>query len=141
VDGVVAEAIKISLGRLRPYQSDSPYRFIKGGRSFYSGDVSVNFALATVISKEFPRQHIGFLGIDRYIPLAPVLLYSVAGLVACQRLYSNNHWVSDVYYGALAGYVSGSLAVHFKNKLHLRGLTLTSGSPHLLVASFNMSDF
>jgi membrane-associated phospholipid phosphatase len=122
-DAVATEAFKISFGRLRPYQSTSSTDFFKGGRSFFSGDVSASLAFATVLAKNFPRQDLGFLGIHHKVPLLPIILYSLGGLVACQRLYSNNHWSSDVFFGALAGYGAGSLITHIGNRTQHEGFT------------------
>ncbi len=119
----VTMGVKKAFGRERPYQTDSPFKFFKGGSSFYSGHSITAWTFATVISKNYPRQNLGFMGIRGEPPVVPVLMYSAAGLVCVQRLYSHNHWASDVYYGALAGYATGSAAVYLGNKFwqnHLR---------------------
>jgi hypothetical protein len=52
-------------------------------------------------------------------------MYGSAAAVVWQRIYSNNHWATDVYFAALAGYAVGSLAVHLGDglrtgKFHLK---------------------
>ncbi len=135
--GILARAFKMSIGRLRPWDSLSPFSFFKDGYSFYSGDVSAAFIFATIISKEYPRQNLRFIGINRALPIIPILSYSTAVLVALQRLYGNKHWASDVYYGAIAGCAVGLLCIYFRRKIGLRqldndmdkspGLTIRSG--------------
>lgn len=108
--------VKSGFGRKRPFESDSPYDFFKGGSAFYSGHTVNIFTFATILSKNYPKQDLNLIGIDKELPVVPILSYSIAGLVGLQRLYDNSHWASDVYFGALAGYVFGSLIVHFGNK-------------------------
>jgi membrane-associated phospholipid phosphatase len=134
--GILARGFKMSVGRLRPWDSVSPFNFFKDGYSFYSGDVSAAFIFATIISKEYPRQNLSFVGINRDLPLVPILSYSVAILVALQRLYSNKHWVSDVYYGAIAGCAVGLLGICFRRKIGLRQLDNDmKKSPGLIIRS------
>jgi membrane-associated phospholipid phosphatase len=137
--GVAVEVFKVTFGRERPYQTSSPFRFFKGGSSFFSGHTISAFTFATVISHNYPCQNLGFMGINRPIPLAPVLAYTAAGLVGIQRLYSHDHWASDVYYGALAGYGVGSLAVYLGDKVQARKLRLSLREPGVLqvVYGFN----
>jgi len=131
IEGSFTEGVKRVFGRKRPFQSDSPYDFFKGGDSFHSGHTATVFTLATVISSNYPRQDLSFLGLGHF-PLVPVVMYSAASMVAIQRLYSNVHWGSDVYFGALAGYGTGRLMVYLGKKIdiHIFPLT-TSGAPGL----------
>jgi membrane-associated phospholipid phosphatase len=105
----IAGAAKKGFGRLRPFQSSSPYKFFKGSDSFISGHAITAFTLATVIAKNYPEQE--WFNVEEPKPFVPYLCYGCATLVAMQRMYGNHHWASDVYFGALAGYFSGSLAV------------------------------
>jgi membrane-associated phospholipid phosphatase len=114
----VSYGIKAAFGRLRPYQTGSPYRFFKGGTSFYSGHTVTAFTYATIVATNYPRQDLSFMGIDHEVPAVPILAYSLAGLVGIQRLYSNNHWASDVYFGALAGYGCGKLVTCLGDKIY-----------------------
>ncbi len=121
----VGKGVKTVFGRKRPYEDDSQSRFFEGGTSFFSGHEITAMTFATVIAKNYQRQNTGFVGMDRDLPLVPVLMYGSAAAVAWQRVYSNNHWATDVYFGALAGYAVGSLTVHAgeglrTGKFHLR---------------------
>ncbi len=129
IAGGVTEVIKKTFGRERPYETSSPFKFFKGGSSFYSGHSISAWTFATILSKNYPRQDLGFLGIHDEVPLLPIVTYTAAGLVCIQRLYSHNHWASDVYYGALAGYGTGSLVVHLGNKMRQRRLGLSFDHP------------
>ena len=137
-EAIITEAFKISFGRLRPDQSDSPLKFFKGGRSFFSGDVSTAFTFSTIMAKNYPRQNLGFIGIHHDVPLAPIFVYLAGGLVCLQRLYSNEHWSSDVYFGALDGYAVGSIVYHYGNKMHLKGFTILPGRPPLMTLCFGL---
>jgi len=129
--GPITEGVKRVFGRKRPFQSDSPYDFFKGGDSFHSGHTATVFTLATVISSNYSKQDLSFLGLGEF-PLVPVVMYSMASMVAIQRLYSNVHWGSDVYFGALAGYGTGRLMVYLGNKIDIHIFPLaTSGAPGL----------
>ncbi len=139
VGTAVTLGVKKAFGRERPYQTDSPFRFFKGGSSFYSGHSITAWTFATVISKNYPRQNLGFLGIRGEAPIIPVLMYSAASLVCVQRLYSHNHWASDVYYGALAGYVTGSAAVYLGNKFRRDHLRIGFAQPGFIRVCFGFN--
>jgi membrane-associated phospholipid phosphatase len=77
--------------------------------SFPSGHTMVAFAAATVFAMEYR---------DR--PLVPIISYSAASLIGISRLTENKHWASDVFGGAVLGYLCGKLVVnnyHRYNKL------------------------
>ena len=69
--------------------------------SFPSGHTMVAFAAATVFAMEYR---------DR--PLVPIVSYSIASLIGISRLTENKHWASDVYAGAVIGYLCGKLVVN-----------------------------
>jgi membrane-associated phospholipid phosphatase len=139
VAGTVTQGFKKAFGRERPYQTDSPFRFFKGGSSFYSGHSISAWTFATIISKNYPRQDLSFIGIHRQLPIIPILTYTTAGLVGVQRLYSHDHWASDVYYGVLAGYGMGTLAVKLGDRMRAGKLRLLMREPGVLqvVYGFN----
>jgi len=116
---LITLGVKETFGRKRPYESDSPRRFFKGGTSFYSGHTVTVFTAATIIASNYPKQNMGFMGIHHDIPLVPVLAYSAAASVGMQRLYNGVHWGSDVYVGAVVGYAAGRLAVRFGDKVKI----------------------
>lgn len=64
--------------------------------SFPSGHTTLAFAAATVYAKEY-----------KYIPIVPVISYSVATLISLSRITENRHWATDVLTGAALGYLSG----------------------------------
>lgn len=132
----VTQVVKRGFGRKRPYESDYPYDFFKGGRSFYSGHTISAFTFSSVLAHSYPKQNLSLIGWDRDVPLIPILAYSAAGLVGVQRLYSDVHWGSDVYVGAIAGYYIGSLVVHFGNNVHLFSLGFLPGETNSLAVTF-----
>jgi membrane-associated phospholipid phosphatase len=134
----ITRLLKTAFGRKRPYETDSPFEFFEGGSSFYSGHTVTIFTFATIISKNFPRQNLGFIGLHRDLPVIPIFSYSLAGLVGIQRLYSNQHWTSDVFFGALAGYTIGSTIVHFGKKVHLGSFIIGPGESPILLWSLRV---
>ena len=113
----VATSVKAAFGRERPYRTNWPFKFFEPGTSFISGHTISAFTLATILSKNYPRQNLSFISIHRDAPVVPILTYTLAGLVGVQRLYSNNHWATDVFFGALAGYAVGSIVSNYGNKI------------------------
>lgn len=139
IAGGVTEVFKKSFGRERPYQTSDPFRFFKGGSSFYSGHTIMAFTFATVLSRNYPSQDLGFMGIHKHVPILPILTYTAGGLVGIQRLYSHDHWASDVYYGVLAGYGAGSLAVYLGDKKRFSHLKLGLGKPGTVELSYSFN--
>ena len=90
----VSETFKITLGRRRPYATDDPFELRPGSTSgsFPSGHTISAFAAATTLSEYYPDWKVA------------VPAYSAATAVGFSRLYSNQHWASDVMGGALMGY-------------------------------------
>jgi membrane-associated phospholipid phosphatase len=97
VSGLLTQSIKYAVNRTRP---DG------GHHSFPSGHASATFATATVLERHFGWR-IG----------APV--YAVAGYVATSRLSENQHFASDVIFGAGIGIVSGRAMTIGKGKTAL----------------------
>lgn len=100
VAGVVTQAFKYSLGRLRPYDTNDQWDFepFSGANSMWSGHTATAFAFATALSQEIDRTW------------ATVGLYTLATGTAWSRVYDNQHWVSDVVIGAAVGVASAKLA-------------------------------
>ena len=115
--GLWTRAGKILTGRMRPgatyndpeYNADhwfgpfaafnSKYnknRGVAGFDAFPSGHTAAIFAMATVFSEEY-----------KDYKAMPYVMYSVAGLVGVSRLIEHEHWVSDVFVGAIIGYLCG----------------------------------
>jgi hypothetical protein len=92
---ILVQPLKLATRRLRPYQTAS----CGWNCSFPSGHATVTFADATVILR-----HLGW----RY----SVIGYTVATYVAASRLHDNQHWLSDVVFGAATGSIAGRTVVH-----------------------------
>jgi PAP2 superfamily protein len=88
---VFVEPLKLATQRLRPDGSNH--------LSFPSGHSAVTFATATVIER-----HLGWR--------KALLGYAVATYVATSRLHDDQHWLSDVVFGAAVGTVAGRTVVH-----------------------------
>ena len=100
VAGVLTQVFKYSLGRVRPYNTSDQWDFqpFSGANAMWSGHTATAFAFATALSQEIDR------------PWATVGLYTLATGTAWSRVYTNQHWVSDVLIGAVAGIASAKLA-------------------------------
>jgi membrane-associated phospholipid phosphatase len=88
VNGVLTQGLKAAVDRRRPTGSK---------HSFPSGHSSATFATAAVI-----EQHYGWK------VAAP--FYALGGYVSLSRMVDNQHWASDVIFGAAVGIVSGRAA-------------------------------
>ena len=84
INGAITEGVKLAVRRERP--DSGPY-------SFPSGHTSATFATATVIEHEFGWK-------------AGLAAYGVAVYVGASRLTENQHFASDVIFGAAIGIVS-----------------------------------
>jgi membrane-associated phospholipid phosphatase len=98
--GVLNGALKYSIGRERPGETDDPHHFRPFAdrnrwQSFPSGHAVVAFSLASAVSEEART------------PWVTALAYGGAAAVAWSRVYEDKHWTSDVAAGALIGIVAG----------------------------------
>jgi len=99
--GITTTALKVILGRTRPYMNKGQYKFnffqLKNeNNSLPSGHTTVAFTISTVLAKRIDNLY------------ASIALYGLASLTAYQRIYSNNHWISDTFLAAAIGYTAGS---------------------------------
>jgi membrane-associated phospholipid phosphatase len=145
---VAGGLIKWTTGRARPFEvGDSlphDFQFLRGLRkgyaysSFPSGHTIAGFAAAAAFTSEATRSwpHSGWL-------IGPVL-YGSAGLVGLSRMYNDQHWASDVVFGAGLGAFVGIKVVqythnHSRNRLDrwLLSATITPapGGGHRLAVS------
>ncbi len=69
--------------------------------SFPSGHTTVAFAAATVFALEYKDK-----------PLIPIVAYSAATMIGLSRITENKHWITDVFVGAVLGYLSGKQVVN-----------------------------
>jgi membrane-associated phospholipid phosphatase len=67
--------------------------FIRGSGSFPSGHALTAFSVATVVSRRYPRH--------RWVPY---VMYGMASVLSISRITSSDHFPSDVFFGAAAGY-------------------------------------
>lgn len=92
----ISGGIKFLVGRKRPSEAgvENPFQFkpFSHNSSFPSGHTTAAFAAATVFAEQYPRWEV-------VIPS-----YAVASAVGFSRLYSNQHWASDVVAAAFLGY-------------------------------------
>jgi hypothetical protein len=90
---VVVYALKYATGRQRPYQDDANGHFFRGGDSFPSEHAAAAWAIAGIISHEYPG----------LIP--KIFAYSLATAVSVSKVQSRDHFASDVLVGAGIGWL------------------------------------
>jgi undecaprenyl-diphosphatase len=102
VAGLLDDALKKAAGRERPSQSNGRTVFEPGSSnvSFASGHTTVAFAVASVIAARSPGWVI------------PGVAYTLATLVAFDRINDRAHFASDVFTGAVLGTITGRWLVH-----------------------------
>jgi membrane-associated phospholipid phosphatase len=91
-------------------QYDQDYVPKKPGSSFDafpSGHTATAFSIATVFAMQYKDK-----------PAVPIISYSAAALVGISRLTEHQHWASDVFAGAVIGYLCGRQVVSHYNKTH-----------------------
>jgi membrane-associated phospholipid phosphatase len=103
----ITELLKIGIGRYRPYEDVGPFEFHpfninNNTESAPSGHSTSAFALSTVMSR---HAHSTVLKILAYVPACFTLF---------ARIYQDDHWGSDVFFGSAVGLATGSWVV----KLH-----------------------
>ena len=106
VEGLAVAAVLTTIGknvfhRTRPNSTDDQYQFsgprLGGGNvSFPSGHTGSIFAVATVFAEAY-----------KDTKLVPIIAYSIATLSGLSRVHDNKHWISDVFGGAVLGYLAG----------------------------------
>ena len=110
----IETVLKYLTGRTRPSyyapgtESEPRFRgpFTKSSSnsSFPSGHATVAFAAATVYAMEY-----------KSTIWVPILAYSAATLISASRITENKHWITDVFVGAVLGYITGR---HVVNNYH-----------------------
>jgi membrane-associated phospholipid phosphatase len=113
LSGAITHTLKLSLHRHRPFESDR-YNVWDGpalsldNNSFPSGHATTAFAWATIVA-----------GVYNQTPLVGVSAYSLALLCALSRINDNQHWASDVFFGAALGWATSQMIL----KLHSQSIT------------------
>lgn len=88
------QVLKIAVGRARPYMGQGnaaflPFALERGYDSFPSGHTAAAFSVTAVLAARIDR------------PWASVGLYTLATLTGLSRIYSEDHWFSDVLFDAI----------------------------------------
>ncbi len=106
LSGACVQLPKLILGRSRPRTGsdfntwNGPHFVNRNFTSFYSGHSTSVFAIATVIAMQYTD-----------VEYIPPIVYTIAAFSAFSRVHDNAHWLSDVYFGALTGYLIGRYIV------------------------------
>jgi membrane-associated phospholipid phosphatase len=110
IAGTVSTVAKIVVGRARPYRGEGhmtfrPFTFTVGDyASFPSGHTIVAFAFSGVLAERIKNTW------------ASIALYGLAASCGISRMYTDEHWISDVAFGAfLSVSVSRSLVRWFES--------------------------
>lgn len=95
---LVQQPVRITVGRARPFMdqghlSFQPFTFGNDYASFISGHAWSAFGISNIVARQIDE------------PWARVGFYSLATITALSRLYSDNHWLTDVVLGSVLGYV------------------------------------
>lgn len=104
IAGSTAQIIKILSGRSRPFTNEGSanfnfFEFDNPHNSFPSGHTVVAFTTSSVLAASLKNTY------------ASIGLYALAGLTSYQRIYSDNHWLSDTILAAALGITVGNLLV------------------------------
>jgi hypothetical protein len=91
----VSSALKYSLGRDRPFNTNGRGRFFQGGDSFPSTHAIAAWSLATVLAHEYPG------------PLTKFGVYGLASAISFARVTGRQHFPSDVVIGSALGWGIG----------------------------------
>lgn len=107
--GAFTAAVKFGTQRHRPdtgdrYNQWNGPRFSTDNLSFPSLHASTAFSLARVVAAENDSPYISSLA------------YGIASVVALTRLNENEHWGSDVFFGAAIGYFTAGAVLRYHTK-------------------------
>jgi membrane-associated phospholipid phosphatase len=95
IDGLaVVEALKYATGRQRPFQDNGNGKFWKAGTSFPSEHAEISWVIAGMFAHEYPSPFIKFLA------------YGAATAISATRVTAKQHFPSDVFVGAVIGYLT-----------------------------------
>jgi hypothetical protein len=96
VDGLLAStALKYAMGRERPGVGSFRGRFWQSGDSFPSDHAVASWAVASVLTHEYPG------------PLTKFLAYGAASAISISRIRGQKHFPSDVLVGSGIGWLTG----------------------------------
>lgn len=92
---VVSTALKYGTGRERPGVDSSHGKFWQGRDSFPSDHATTAWAVASVLTHEYPG------------PLTKILAYGVASAISIARVGGKKHFPSDAFVGSGIGWLAG----------------------------------
>ena len=124
ISGTISTLAKMAIGRARPYADLGNHQFqpftIKDKfHSFPSGHAMVAFSVSGVLAARINN------------PWASVGLYGLATLSSVSRLYSRDHWLSDIFFSAVySTAISRSLVTWYEERGETsgdRGLKVVAG--------------
>jgi membrane-associated phospholipid phosphatase len=98
--GTITIGLRYLFDRERPYVTDDPYKFnwfkIKSldTQSFPSGHTAVAFATSTILAEKIGTWW------------SRVIFYGAAAVTGYSKIRTNEHWLSDVVFGAMLGFGS-----------------------------------
>lgn len=118
---LIQQPARIIAGRARPYSGEgsTSFNLFKGidqdYASFISGHSATTIGFATILSEQINNTW------------ASIGLYILGSLTPISRLYSDNHWFSDVVMGVGLGYFSARsiLAIHKENPPQSKTISIT----------------
>lgn len=107
--GAVNSAMKMLLGRARPYSGEGAgafhlFRIDNDHLSMPSGHCTQAFALSSTLSARIDH------------PAAYAALYALAAVTAAQRIVDDKHWLSDTIVGSALGVAVGLAVVHLEDE-------------------------
>src|SRR5579859_400816 len=105
----VTTSVGYALGRERPDADLFRGRFFQGGNSFPSSHASTSWAIASVLTHEYPG------------PLTKILAYGAAGAVTFARVRAQRHFPSDVLVGSGVGWLTGWQVYRARHNKELDG--------------------
>jgi membrane-associated phospholipid phosphatase len=119
ISSLFTEILKETTQRNRPNSGASPEtwngpHFSTKNVSFCSGHTSSAFSMATVFAEEY-----------RDTWYVPPIAYGLATLTGLSRIYSNEHWASDVFFGAAVGYFVGQTVVRYHQNALTNNVSVT----------------
>lgn len=121
------QVLKFATQRQRPISNNgnnfwNGEGFTRRRDSFPSGHTTIVWSLAPVIADQYKDS-----------PLVPPLVYTIAGLTSYSRINDDKHWATDVFAGAVIGYLSAKLTLSGTPRLQfypdpqLKGLAFQYG--------------
>jgi hypothetical protein len=115
---IVVEGLKAATNRTRPDEGENSGHFWSGGSSFPSGHAGDIWALAGVLTTQYPRN-----------PWISAGAYSIATAVSISRVTGKHHFTSDAVVGSAIGYLIGRMVVK-QHSAHAKAVHLESLVPY-----------